>query len=121
MEVRLAFESKDQLGEGPVWSVDEQAYYWVDIVRPVLQRWEPKSGQHRVWELPADIGSFALRESGGFIVALRSGLAFLDSENGEVTPIINPEADLSFTRFNDGKCDRKGRFWAGTMDEEPQN
>jgi sugar lactone lactonase YvrE len=52
------------------------------------------------------------------VVALRTGLAFLDLNNSDITPICDLEMDLPFTRFNDGKCDRQGRFWAGTMDEE---
>jgi len=67
--------------------------------------------------MPSTIGSFSLRESGGFLVALRTGLAFFQPEGGELKIILNPEEDLSQIRFNDGKCDRKGRFWVGTMDE----
>jgi len=121
MNIQLAYFSKDDLGEGPVWSPDEQALYWVDILRPTLQRWHPESGQYRDWKLPSDIGSFALRANGGAVVALRTGFAFLDLETGQLTPIMDPEADQPFTRFNDGKCDRRGRFWAGTMDEESPN
>ena len=121
MKSLMAYKSKDQLGEGPVWSPEEQALYWVDIVKAKLQRWHPESGEYRFWQLPNDIGSFALRKTGGAIVALRTGFAFLDFDSGEVSPIFDPEADLSFTRFNDGKCDRAGRFWAGTMDEEGPN
>ncbi len=118
MNPELAYSSEDRLGEGPVWSPDEQALYWVDIVRPALQRWHPQSGAYHHWKLPSDIGSFALREIGGAVVALRTGLAFLDFESGEITPVVDPEADQPFTRFNDGKCDQRGRFWAGTIDEE---
>jgi L-arabinonolactonase len=121
MEVKVAIESKDSLGEGPVWSESEGALYWVDIDRQLLQRWDSVSGERRIWEMPSAIGSFALRESGGCIVALRTGLASLDFASGEVVPIVDPEPDKPTTRFNDGKCDRQGRFWAGTMDEEYPN
>ena len=118
MKVSLAYQANDQLGEGPVWVPAEQALYWVDILRPALQYWQPTSGEYKKWMMPSDIGCFALRDKGGALVALRTGFAFLDLINGELTPISDPEADQSFTRFNDGKCDRRGRFWAGTMDEE---
>ncbi len=121
MNVRLAYQSSDRLGEGPVWVSEEQALYWVDILRPALQRWHPASGAYKNWMLPSDIGCFALRQHGGVVVGLRTGFAFLDLENDELTPIIDPEADKPFTRVNDGKCDRRGRFWAGTMDEEVPN
>jgi L-arabinonolactonase len=121
MRVDIAFHTKDSLGEGPVWSVDDHALFWVDILKPALQCWYPETGHFHSWEMPSDIGSFAVRESGGFIVALRTGLAIFEPEDGELGPICDPEADKPFTRFNDGKCDRQGRFWVGTMDEELPN
>jgi len=121
MKVKLAYQANDILGEGPVWVSEEQALYWVDIVRPALQRWDPASGTYKHWEMPSDIGCFALREQGSAVVALRTGFAFLDLGSGQLTPISDPEAEIPSTRFNDGKCDRLGRFWAGTMDEESPN
>jgi len=117
MDIQVIIESHDLLGEGPVWDEDGGVFYWVDILRPVLQRWDPDTRARKIWEMPVDIGSFALRASGGCIVALRSGIADLEFESGVVTPWFNPEPEMPFTRFNDGKCDRQGRFWAGTMDE----
>lgn len=121
MKVSLAYQSNDNLGEGPVWVPEEQALYWVDILRPTLQRWHPASGEYKNWMMPSDIGCFALRRQRGMVLALRSGFAYFDLEGGDVTPINDPEADKPFTRFNDGKCDRRGRFWAGTMDEDGPN
>jgi len=121
MDVTVAVDSNDSLGEGPVWSVDENSLYWVDIDRQLLQRWDLEYGERKIWEMPSAIGSFALKKSGGCIVALKTGLADLDLNTGEVTPIIDPEPEMTYTRFNDGKCDRQGRFWAGTMDEEYPN
>jgi sugar lactone lactonase YvrE len=117
MQATVAFSSQDILGEGPLWSPDEQALYWVDIQRPALQRWHPASGDYRYWQMPTEIGSFALREAGGSVVALRSGLHFFDFARGRLDPICDPESEQPFTRFNDGKVDRQGCFWAGTMDE----
>jgi sugar lactone lactonase YvrE len=119
MEANLAYKADDILGEGPVWAPDEQALYWVDILGKTLQRWEPKTDLYQNWKMPTDIGCFSLRAQGGAILGLRSGFAFLDFSSGEVIPLIDPEADQPSTRFNDGKCDRCGRFWAGTMDEKP--
>ena len=115
MQVEVAFEAKNILGEGPVWSVAEQALYWVDIERPSLQRFDPDTKVHQTWPMPSRIGSFALRQAGGFVAALQTGLAFFDAETGRIDPIANPENHLQ-TRFNDGKCDRNGRFWVGTTD-----
>ena len=121
MEVNIAVQSCDLLGEGPVWCVDEQVLYWVDIQKKILQRWNPKSNVRDYWEMPSEIGSFALRKTGGCIVALRTGFAFFDIDNRSIHPLIDPESEKKYTRFNDGKCDRYGRFWAGTMDEETSN
>jgi len=121
MEIKIAIKAKNALGEGPVWSQDEHALYWVDIHEKKLLRWDPLSNAIGFWKMPSEIGSFALRESGGCVVALKSGLGLLDFGNGVVTPICDVESDLPFTRFNDGKCDRQGRFWSGTMDQEFPN
>jgi len=106
------------LGEVPVWDVAEQALYWVDIEGKLLQRLSPATGEVKSWEMPERISSFALRENGGLIVAFASGIALLDLDSGDIEFIARPEAHLPGNRFNEGKCDRKGRFWAGTMDNE---
>lgn len=118
MKVELVFASADILGEGPVWSVAEQALYWIDIKKPMLQRWHPESGMHQTWDVPAEIGSYSLRSQGGAILAMQNGFSFFDFADGVARHIADPEAHLPRTRFNDGKCDRKGRFWAGTMDND---
>ena len=71
-----------------------------------------------MWEMPEEIGSFSLRKGGGAIVALQDGLSFFDFETGELKHLVDPEQDRPGNRFNDGKCDRQGRYWAGTMDNE---
>lgn len=121
MKAYLAYQANDVLGEGPVWVPEEQALFWVDIQRPSLQRWHPESGHYQNWKMPTDIGCFALRKQGGAVLGLRTGFAYLEFSSGTVTNLIDPEADKAYTRFNDGKCDRRGRFWAGTMDEVGSN
>ena len=109
------YPAKSTLGEGPVWSPQESALYWVDIIQKQLHRWQPANAQHELWTLPSEIGSYALREQGGAVVALKSGLHFFDFASGALEAVCDPEAELTDNRFNDGKCDRQGRFWAGTM------
>ncbi len=121
MQVEIAVQSMDILGEGPVWSQQDNSLYWVDIERKLLQQWNPITKEHKSWELHSNIGSFALRCNGGTLVALRDGFHFLDLKTGDVQALGDPEDSIRFTRFNDGKCDRAGRFWAGTMDEELPN
>jgi len=116
-EVRLVVDAGNRLGEVPVWDVDEEALYWVDIENSLLQRLTPADGAIERWTLPERLCAFALRRSGGLIVALASGLAFFDPSSGAIERLASPEADMPRNRFNDGKCDRRGRFWAGTMDD----
>lgn len=120
MEVAPIGAVRSTLGEGPVWSPAERALYWVDIVGRTVHRVDDATRQVRTWSVPAEIGSMALRRGGGAVVALRSGFHLLDLGTGAVTAICDPEPDRPANRFNDGKCDRQGRFWAGTMDDAEQ-
>lgn len=104
------------LGEGPVWVVRDQALYWVDIKGCKIFRLDP-SGGLRSWDTPFRIGSLAPRRAGGFIAGTERGFAKVDLETGTFEPFVQPEDDRPGNRFNDGKVDRNGRFWAGTMDD----
>jgi L-arabinonolactonase len=116
-EIWLAVDAKNKLGEVPVWDVAEQALYWIDIERAKLFRLDHGSGAVRDWSLPERIGSFALRRQGGLVCAMESGFAYFDPATSAIEWIARPEAMIRRNRFNDGKCDRAGRFWAGTMDD----
>ncbi len=105
------------LGECPVWSVAEQALYWVDINAPSLNRFDPATGRNTIMPMPASIGCFALRACGGFIVALRDGLWLARADGTLERRIAAAPYDLATHRFNDGRCDRQGRFLAGAMNE----
>lgn len=113
-EIHLAHEARCIAGESPVWSADEQALYWCDVMAPALHRFEPATKRHRSWPLPALTGSIAVRQRGGLVAATRAGFVFIDMPSGTVTPIVNPEAHLVDNTFNDGRCDPQGRFWAGS-------
>ena len=119
--VRCVVDCANTLGEVPVWDVTEQALYWVDIEGRLLQRLVPATGRVDRWEMPERISSFALRETGGLVVAFASGLAFYNLESGRIDWIARPEAHLPGNRFNEGKVDRMGRFWAGSMDDSLAN
>jgi sugar lactone lactonase YvrE len=114
--VKCVVDCANKLGEAPLWDVREQALYWVDIEGKLLQRYRPDVGVVDRWRMPERIGSFALREGGGLIVAFASGIAFYELATGAIEWIARPDAN-PHNRFNEGKCDRKGRFWAGTMDD----
>lgn len=106
------------LGECPVWSIDEQVLYWIDINAPSLNRFDPQTRVNTAWPMPSSIGSFALREQGGFVVALRDGIWLVDRAGALGNRMAEAPYDPSHHRFNDGRADRAGRFWAGTMNEQ---
>lgn len=114
MEITKLDLPKCQVGEGPVWDVAEQALYYIDILARKVFRWDPASSDRKSWDVPDIVGSMALREGGGAIVALGSGVHSLDFASGEVASIAvnaDPEVQLA-----DGKVDRAGRFVFGTSD-----
>ena len=104
------------LGESPVWVAAENALYWTDIEGQRVYRQVGWGGQVLDWPAPFRICSLAQRRGGGFVAGTDQGLFFADIKRLHYEPIANPEHDLPTNRFNDGKVDRSGRFWAGTMD-----
>jgi len=117
MQVDCAVRGNDRLGECPLWDDRARVLWWVDSRGPTLKRFDPASGDARELSLPEVIGSFAFRVAGGMVAALKSGLYLLDPETSTLTVIAQPEADVPDNRFNDGRCDRAGRFWVGTMSD----
>jgi len=113
--VRCVADVHAVLGEGPVWVAREAALYWLDIKGLKIFRLD---GQGRVdqWPTPFRIGSLAPRKSGGFIAGTEGGIAIVDPSTNRYEIVARPEKNLPGNRFNDGKVDRRGRFWAGTMD-----
>jgi D-xylonolactonase len=104
------------LGEGPVWVAREAALYWLDIKGRAIFRLD-SAGEVTTWPTPLRVGSLAPRRSGGFIGGTEDGIAAIDPAAGKFEILFNPEEELPGNRFNDGKLDRQGRFWAGTMDD----
>jgi sugar lactone lactonase YvrE len=113
----VALDIRAELGECPVWSVEEQALYFVDIKGQALHKFDPISGQVTTMAVPEEIGCIGLRRGGGFIAGLRSGLWLLDSDGRVETKLADNPEDQRTSRFNDGRVDPAGRFFAGTIDE----
>ena len=113
--VERVLDCQAALGEGAMWSVEEQALYWVDIVAPTLNRFDPATGATSHWDMPSPIGCFALCGGSTAIVALCDGFHHLHLRTGTRRLLVEVEADIPGNRFNDGTVDPAGRFWAGTM------
>ena len=114
--VRCILAAEAKLGEVPVWSVAEQCLYWVDIRAPALHRLDPATGIDQSWPMPEAVGAVALHGDGGLLLALASGLSRFDPATATLTPLHPIEANIATSRLNDGRCDRQGRFWVGSMD-----
>lgn len=105
------------LGECPLWSVAEQALYFVDIKRCRIHRYDPATAALGTMELPEEVGCIGLAEGGGFIAGLRSGLWRIDADGKLLRKLADNPEDQAISRFNDGGVDPAGRFIAGTVDE----
>jgi L-arabinonolactonase len=117
MRIEVLVDVKTTLGEGPLWDVDEQRLYWIDSFDGRVFRCTHDGREIRSWDVPAKIGSMALRRKGdGAVVSLANGFHFLDFNSGDVELIHDPEPDKPNNRLNDGKVDKRGRFVAGSMD-----
>ena len=111
----LVVDHTSKLGEGPVWDAHNERLLWLDILQKEIHHFYTKTGVHKTFRLDQMPGAIVLTKEGGIIGALQHGFARIDLEKETVTPIIDPEAAITENRFNDGKCDPDGRFWAGTM------
>jgi L-arabinonolactonase len=118
VQVDCVLAASALLGESPVWCQIEKVLYWVDIKRPAIHRFDPTTGACQTWPMAEDVGCIALRRRGGGIVALRSSLASINFCTGEVCRLPGPTLETPDIRFNDGRCDRRGRFWVGTLHEQ---
>jgi len=116
-EARCILDGRFDLAESPLWSVALQRLWFVDINRPALHRFDPASGQDEYWPMPEAIGCVAATADGALIAALRGGIYRLDLDQGRPQQIAPAPYDPATTRFNDGRCDRQGRFWVGSMFE----
>ena len=111
-------DSANLLGECPVWCPRGKLLWWIDVARPCLRNFRPATGDSGSWPLPRPAGAIALREGGGLLIAFRRGFATCEVAGGDLVALRTSEADLGDARFNDGKVDCAGRFWAGTMDRK---
>ncbi len=114
-EVQLVWEIPAILGEGPLWVEAENAVYWVDIFSSKVHRYALADGGKTTWTFDFEVTSLSARAGGGFIGTIADGYAFLNFDVLSAQPIMLPEADMPDNRFNDGKVDSNGRYWAGTM------
>ena len=107
------------VGESPLWCERRGHWYWVDIAARAIWRFEPASGATRCWQTAQMVACIAQDEAGDLIAGMESGIFHLrlheDDATVEARQLAAPLESMAGMRFNDGRCDRQGRFWSGTM------
>jgi sugar lactone lactonase YvrE len=115
-ESELLVDAHARVGEGPVWDAALRRLVWVDILNGLVHLYDPVTGDNETAEVGKAVGAAVPRASGRLVLALEDGFAAFDPVSEELTPLVPVEADQPGLRMNDGKCDRAGRFWAGSME-----
>lgn len=117
MNCELIVDARNGTGESPVWHPGEQALYWVDIPARQLHRWQAADGAHQVWQGDEMLACIA-RSGQGWVTGMESGIYQIQAKaDGRLDSrlLASVQHAQAGMRFNDGRCDRQGRFWAGTM------
>ena len=118
MQAELIVDARNAVGESPVWVPEESALYWVDIPAGGLQRWSADTGQVDTWKTPEMLACIARHADGGWVAGMESGFFRLHPRNDgslDSEPLAHVDHARADMRLNDGRCDRQGRFWAGSM------
>jgi sugar lactone lactonase YvrE len=115
-EIELVVDAKAKLGEGSIWDAKKQLLYWVEIEGGFVHIYDPATGKDKEIRVGQKVGTVVVRRSGGLMLAVQDGFASFDPASGKLEVLApNPESKTTGNRFNDGKCDPAGRFWAGTL------
>ncbi|HEY1384712.1 MAG TPA: SMP-30/gluconolactonase/LRE family protein [Dongiaceae bacterium] len=123
MEVRCIYEARSALSESALWSPKEKALYWLDQMRPEIHRLDPATGKDVKLDLdlPPQLGGLVLHKNGGLALAAADGITLLSPDMTRRRTLVNPIVGSPNISFNDAKCDRQGRLWAGTTDRMETN
>ncbi len=114
--VTCVVRTRSLLGEGPCWDAREQVLYWVDILKPALHRFDPATGRDEMHALDVMASLAWPRARGGLLLAAQNGIVQYDVKRARRLPFAHPEEARPTNRYNDGKCDRRGRLWIGSLD-----
>lgn len=118
LKAELLLNTNSLLGEGAIWSHDDQTLYWVDIEQKKLHWLNPSTSEHNTFTLPKKITAAIPTSKGTLLITLADGIYHYNPTTHNLTLIrLNPENETTGNRFNDGKCDPIGNFWIGTMGE----
>jgi sugar lactone lactonase YvrE len=115
VDVAIALDLKAELGEGPIWDSERQRLLFVDIMRGAVHVFDPSTGEDTIYEVGQPVGAITPTVRHDWLLAVRDGFMRLDPETGATALVTGVETDQPDNRMNDGYCDARGRFWAGTL------
>lgn len=119
MKVDVVLRAGARVGESPVWDDRRQVLWWVDIPAGTLHAFDPETGRNTSRDMGQPIGCVALTDGPELLVGLVEGIFLFDPDNGERRLFCQPEAHLPENRPNDAAMSRDGRFFVGTMAQQP--
>ncbi len=114
-DVKVRVPVNALVGEGPIWDTQKNVLWWIDILSSRLYAFDPATQENREWDTGQHVGTIVPWQEDTVMLSLQNGLGSFHLDTGAVTVYNDPESNLPGNRFNDGKCDPAGRFWAGTM------
>jgi sugar lactone lactonase YvrE len=118
VQIDCIVASNDLLGECPLWCNRTQRRWWADVLNARLHCFDPRTRDHGIYSPPfRRLGSIAFRQTGGLVLATERGLFSFDPEDGQTRLLVEVEPGKPTHRLNDGRCDRSGRFWVGSMSD----
>jgi sugar lactone lactonase YvrE len=118
-KIEIVLTARARLGECPVWDPDRATLLWVDVYNHRVHQFDPATGDDRHVDTGELVPAIALTHDHRILVALRDQLALLDPRTGSLERLCRIDLGHADTRLNDGKCDAKGRFWVGSVSEQP--
>ena len=117
VDIKCIYNGSDSLGESPLWDPNQQKLFWIDINNCLIHCLDPSSQTIQTWKCPSKIGFIVRAKKGRLIAGLREGFFYFSPITGMFEKIFDPEPEKEKNRLNDGKVDRKGRLWCGSMQD----
>lgn len=114
-QVKIAFEIKSKLGEGAFWDDHHQRLYWIDIEGKKVYLYDPETKKNQEFDMPSRVGTVVPKNKEEAVIALEDGIYMLNTKSGDINLLSDVEAEMTYNRFNDGKCDPNGNLWVGSM------
>jgi sugar lactone lactonase YvrE len=110
---RLFRHDRCDLAEGPFWH--DEHLWWVDIEKGCLHAADAQGNLTKSISFGQRIGAAVPAGHSYFLVALEREIARLNLESGDLQTVACPDNLPEGSRFNDGKCDARGRWLIGTL------